>query len=153
MAREIIFKSKVKKAAGIALEAWETGLRSIAGEVKAQTQALIATPFPPASNPLQPPHSRRGSKGLQGDITVVVVKGTRGRAAAIAIKSGKVYAKYLEGGTRKMIKRPFAQVVLTGRSRRQGAPTLSKKWVTKITRAAKAKADNSARKTRTGKAR
>lgn len=148
MAKQIIFKSKVKKAAGVALAAWETGLRSIAGEVKAQTQALIAKPFPPASRPLQPPHKRSGR--LQGGITVTVEKGTRGRAAAIVVKSNQVYGPMLERGTRKMAKRPFGQVVLTGSRRKE---TLSKKWVTKITRAAKRKADNSARRTRTGKAR
>lgn len=141
MAKQIIFRSKVKRAQGVAKEAWESGLRSITREVKAQTQALIGKPFPPASKPLQPPHKRTGK--LQAGITVVVEKASRGKAAAIVIKSNQDYGPMLEGGTVKMIRRPFGQVVLTG-SRRKA--TLSKKWRTKIARSAKRKSAASANK-------
>jgi hypothetical protein len=141
MAKQIIFRGKAKRAAGIAKEAWESGLRSIAREVKAETQALVSKPYPPASKPLQPPHKRSGK--LQSGITVVVEKATRGRAAALVVKSDQDYGAFLERGTRKMIRRPFGQVVLTGSRRKT---TLSKKWQTKIARAAKRKAATAANK-------
>ena len=138
MAKQILFKSKIKKARNVSLAAWESGLRSITADVKAQTQALISKPYPPASKPLQPPHKRSGR--LQGGITVVVEKGARGRAAALVVKSDQPYANFVDKGTRKMVKRPFAQVALTGGRRKE---TLSKKWVDRIARVAKAKSAKS----------
>lgn len=143
MAKQIIFRSKIKKARDVSLAAWETGIRSITKDVKAETQALIDTPFPPASRPLTPPHKRSGK--LHDGITVVVEKGARGRAAAIVIKSNQPYANWVDKGTKKMIKRPFTQRVLTG-SRR--GTRLSKKWVARIARAARAKAGTAPRKRR-----
>lgn len=143
MARQIIFRSNIKKARDISLAAWETGIRSIARDVKAETQDLIDTPFPPASRKLHPPHRRTGR--LHDGITVVVEKGVRGRAAAIVIKSNQPYANFVDKGTKKMVKRPFSQRVLTG-SRR--GTTLSKKWVARIARVARAKAGTAPRKRR-----
>jgi hypothetical protein len=143
MAKKIIFRSKVKRAAGIAKEAWESGIRSIAREVKAETQALIDTPYPPASKPLTPPHKRSGK--LHGGITVVVETASRGKAAALVIKSDAPYANWVDKGTRKMVQRPFSRRVLTG-SRRGTA--LSKKWVAKIARAARAKSKTKATRRR-----
>lgn len=146
MARQIIFRSKIKKATGIALDAWATGLRSIAKDVKQEVIELISTPYPPASRPFKPPHSRRGSRGLMGDITVTVEKGVRGRAAAIVVKTGKVYGPYLEFGTSKMSPRPYARAVLMAGGRRGGK--LKKKWSDRIARKARAKAGTATRKRR-----
>ena len=142
MAKQIIFRSRVKKARDVSLQAWETGLRSIKADVKAATQALINKPFPPASRPFQPPHAR--SFDLHDGITVVVEKGARGRAAAIVVKSDQRYANWVDKGTRRMKPRPFSKQALTGGRRKE---TLSKKWIDRISRAAKAKSAKSARKT------
>jgi hypothetical protein len=140
MAKQILFKSRVKKARDVSLAAWETGLRSITQDLKAEVQELISTPYPPASRPQQPPHSRRGSRGLAGSITVVVEKGSRGRAATLVVKSTKPYANWVDKGTIKMKPRPFSRRVLTGGRRKT---TLSKKWVDRIARVAKAKSAKS----------
>jgi len=143
MAKTIVFRSKVRKAAGVALEAWETGLRSIQGQVKAEVQSLIDKSYPPASKPFRPPHKRTGR--LQKGITVVVEKGTRGRAAALVVKSSVPYGSYLEYGTIKMSPRPYARTVLMAGGRR--GDKLKKKWTDQIARAAKQKANRSGRKT------
>lgn len=140
MAKQILFKSNIKKARNVSLKAWESGLRSIAQDLKAEVQELISTPYPPASSPFQPPHSRRGSRGLAGSITVVVEKGARGRAAALVVKSTKRYANWVDKGTRRMKPRPFSRQALTGGRRKT---TLSKKWVDRIARVAKAKSAKS----------
>lgn len=141
MAKQIIFRSRIKKARQVSLEAWATGLRSITKDVKAEVQALISKPYPPASRPFQPPHQRDGD--LHDGITVVVEKGTRGRAAAIVVKSDQPYANWVDKGTRRMKPRPYSKQVLTGGRRKE---TLSKKWITRITRAALAKSGTKTRR-------
>ena len=135
MAKQIVFRSHVKKAANTSLKAWETGLRSIQAEIKAEVQALIATPYPPPSAPFRPPHRRTGK--LQSGITVTVEKGARGRAAALVVKSNQVYGPMLEFGTSKMSPRPFGRVVLLAGGRR--GTKLKKKWTDKIARVARQK--------------
>ncbi len=98
MARQIVFRSRVKRAAGIAREAWATGLRSITADIKAEVQNLISNPYPPASKPFHPPHERTGN--LRDGITVTVEKSIKGRAAAIVVKSNQIYGPMLERGTR-----------------------------------------------------
>jgi hypothetical protein len=143
MAKQIIFKSHVKRAHGVSLDAWATGLRSITKELKAEIVDSISTPYPPASKPFKPPHTRRGSRGLMGSITVTVVPGTRGRAAAIVVKSSKDYSNHLEYGTIKMSPRPYVRPVLMSGGRR--GTKLKKKWLDKIARTAKTKASKSTR--------
>ena len=145
MARTIVFKSHVKRAAGVSKEAWESGLRSITRDVKADIQDLISTPYPPASEPGKAPHLRSGK--LQRGITVVVEKATKGRAAALVVKAGVEYGAYLETGTRKMIRRPYASTVLTS-GRGRSAKTLKKKWRDKISSTARKKSKVAAKGTR-----
>lgn len=142
MAKQIVFRSRIKRARGIAKDAWETGIRSITAEVKAEWQDLVDTPHPPASKPLQPPHRRSGK--FQKGLTVTVEKASRGRAAQIVMKSNQPYGSWLEEGTVNMTKRPSAQVVLTGGRRKI---KMKKKWMDKIARKAKTKASRSTRKT------
>ena len=142
MAKQIVFRSKIKRAAGISKEAWASGIRSIAADVKAEVQALVSTAYPPASRPLTPPHKRTGR--LQGGITVVVEKSTQGRAAALVVKSNVVYGPMLETGTVKMAPRPYARVVLLAGGRR--GTKLKKKWTDRIARVAKYKSGSTTRK-------
>lgn len=71
---------------------------AITNEVK----RLISHPYPPASQPSEPPHTRRGeTEGLLGTYTYAVDGDD-----AVVVGTDREYAPYLEFGTVKMQPRP-----------------------------------------------
>lgn len=139
----IVFESKVKRAAGIAKEAWKAGLEAVAPLVEAEIKALVSESFPPASRPLRPPHKRTGN--YQRGVNVRVEPSRRGRAASLVVESDEIYGPMLELGTVNMAPRPHARVVLLAGGRR--GTKLKKKWTNKIARVAKTTASRKTRKT------
>jgi hypothetical protein len=75
-------------------------LRAIVAEMK----RVVSTPYPPASDPFDPPHLRKG--GLRASIHEVVDEASGG--GGVVVSDPK--AGYLEAGTGRMKRRPFALV-------------------------------------------
>ena len=139
MARKVVFKSHVKKAANTSLRAWEAGLRAIAPEMEAEMKAIVGKqtgPFGPPAPKFKPPRRRSGD--LQQSLKIRVRKGAKGRAAALEV-TGNVYSRAQEFGRPEinMGPHPYARVVMLAGGRR--GTRLKKKWTAKIARVARQK--------------
>ncbi|MCZ6654865.1 MAG: hypothetical protein O7D91_17790 [Planctomycetota bacterium] len=148
MARKVVFKSRIKKAANTSLRAWEAGLRAIAPEMEAEMKLLVGKqtgPFGPPAPKFKPPRRRTGA--MQAAIKVRVRKGAKGRAAALEV-TGNVYARAQEFGRPEinMGPHPWARVVMLAGGRR--GTKLKKKWTAKIARVARQKTKTSAKNRR-----
>lgn len=94
----------------------EKRLAVAAEVVRAEAVKSIKTPYPPASTPGHPPHSRSGASGLLGSVFYRVESDKRRAIIGTPLK----YGLYLEMGTSKMKPRtskmkprPFLRPALT----------------------------------------
>lgn len=71
----------------------------------AAIQRSISQPYPPASDPYQPPHLRKGNlyRGIHSFVTPDL---------KLVVVSSEPYSSFLEKGTAKMKPRPFAKRTL-----------------------------------------
>lgn len=137
MARKVVFKSHVKKAANISLKAWEAGLKVVAPLMEAEMKLKISKPTGPrgpAAPKFKPPFLRSGA--LHNSIEVSVAPGAKGRAAALQVE-GNEYSRAQEFGRAEinMGPHPYARVVMLAGGRR--GTKLKKKWINQIARAAR----------------
>lgn len=83
-------------------------LAAAAEVVRAEAVRSIKTPYPPASTPGEPPHSRSGASGLFGSVFYRVDKALRRAVIGTPLK----YGLYLELGTKRMAARPWLRPAL-----------------------------------------
>lgn len=137
MATKVVFKSHIRRAQGVSRVAWAAGLNAIKGEIETEIQQKLAIQTgdrgPPAPK-FKPPRRRSGD--LQSSIKVVVRKGVGKKAATLEVQ-GNAYSRAQEFGRPEinMGPHPYARVVMLAGGRR--GTKLKKKWVAKITRAAR----------------
>lgn len=79
-------------------------------EVQAQIRQKINTAFPPSSTPGTPPHRRSGF--LHDNVKVV----RKGNGLVVRVPQ---YGVWLEGGTGKMLARPFIRDTVLGRDKKK----------------------------------
>lgn len=89
----------------------EKRLATGAEVVRADAVRSIRTPYPPASTPGEPPHTRSGASGLLGSV-FCQVRATASKPSAI-IGTALKYGLFLEIGTSKMAARPWLRPALT----------------------------------------
>jgi HK97 gp10 family phage protein len=89
----------VGAALGLVEKASEAAAQAAAEFLARAVRAAVATPFPPPSAPLTPPHRR--SSVLQNSIRAEKT------AEGWSVGSNAPYAAWLETGTRRMAPRPF----------------------------------------------
>lgn len=85
-----------------------TAMDSAGKALSTQTKAKIATPFPPASRPGQPP--RRRSGGLIGAVDSRTERSGRNVTLRVGVPASspvRRQAEALQGGTGRMAARPF----------------------------------------------
>lgn len=83
-------------------------LATAAEVVRAEAVRSIRTPYPPASTPGNPPHSRSGASGLLGSVFYDVDSAKHEAIVGTPLK----YGLYLELGTKKMAARPWLRPAL-----------------------------------------
>ena len=83
-------------------------LATAAEAVRAEAVRSIRTPYPPASTPGNPPHSRSGASGLLGSVFYDVNSAKREAIVGTPLK----YGLYLELGTKRMAARPWLRPAL-----------------------------------------
>ncbi|HWB13401.1 MAG TPA: hypothetical protein VG826_29520 [Pirellulales bacterium] len=88
----------------------EKRLSTAAEVICAEAVRSIRTPYPPASTPGQPPHTRSGASGLMGSVFYWVNADTSNPFAVVG--TSLKYGLYLELGTYKMAARPWLRPAL-----------------------------------------
>jgi hypothetical protein len=92
-------------------------MQEVAQETTDETKEMISDPYPPASAPFTPPHLRKGllREGVQHDVSETE---TGVQATFFYERDGgnPFVPVFLEDGTVKMTKRPFARVMMEKKS-------------------------------------
>lgn len=89
-------------------------LDGFGNRVVAQTRDLIDEPWPPASEPLTPPHRRTGNlrDGVSGSVNVFEVEGVVLTIVSARAGGDERVPFWLEFGTRKMAARPYMRPMM-----------------------------------------
>ena len=107
---KVIFKWNGPQVLSIVRKGVKEGMKAAAEFTEEKMKELVSIPYPPASEPGQPPHLRTGD--FRDAITHEVSSDGKIARIGIAKAADCPYARLLEIGTDEMAPRPWARTTL-----------------------------------------